>query len=182
MALPCPAHVLPWLAFVSRLVRFVALKRHRSVSDWHMRGETPPRSNCSKNIVFCSASLCPVGCGSPFSPGSGVFDPLRSRTLLAHQAPTRRPTRRNSTATLSHQSTVTNRSRHLSDVSSSSEHAGLFRPRLGSFTSLHQRASANVLLQLIVPRYMTAWLASSNEACRPSERVTSTWDSWSFAA
>lgn len=90
----------------------------------------------------------------PFSPGSGVFDPLRSRTLLVHQSPDPAADSSQLNCHPPHQSTITNRSRHLSDVSSSSEHAGLFRPRLGSFTSLHQRAS--VLLQLIVPRYMTS--------------------------
>lgn len=146
-----------------------------------LRGETPPEATARKGCVF--VCLCPVGCGSPFSPGSGVLDPLRSRTLLlikprpggqllAIQLPP-------ATVPIT-QPTITNRSRHLSDVSSSSEHAGLSHPRLGSFCL--PPPTCQRVLQLLVPRYMTACLTSSNEACRPLERVTSTWDSWLFAA
>lgn len=94
-------HVLPWLAFVSRLVRFVALKRHRSVSDWHTWGDST-RSNCSKKDVFCSECLSLPG-GLWISlflrdPGSSTLSVLEHSLLI--KAPIRRPTPRNSTASL----------------------------------------------------------------------------------
>ena len=135
MALPCPAICLALVCLVSRLVRFVALKRHRSVSDWQSVGRLHQKQ-LLQNDVFCLS--CLAGYGSPFSPEPGVFGPLCSRTLLCSFKPGPAADSLSVHLPHTHPSFIKthHRSRHLRDVSSSSEHAGLSRPRLGTFHTL----------------------------------------------
>lgn len=132
MALPCPAVSCPGLLCLA--TRSICGIETAPISvRLALRGETPPAAT-ARGVCFLP-SLCVCAWWAvdlPFSPGSGVLDPLRSRTLLAHQAPTRPPTPliqlppAHQSVNQASQPTIANRSRHLSDVSSSSEHAGLF--------------------------------------------------------
>lgn len=175
---PVPA-CLALACLVSGLVRFVALKRHRSVSDWHYMGRLHQKQN-ARNGCFLSLSLsislfARWAVDLPFlrDPGCSTLSVLEHSLLIKPRRGGRLLATRCPPTPSINQSIIANRSRHLSDVSSSSEHAGPSRPRLGSSRlppPTCQRVAA-------APRP-----ALSNEACRPSERVTSTWDSWLFAA
>lgn len=173
---PC----LALACLVSRLVRFVVLKRHRSVSDWHCVGRLHQKQLFEKDVFLSVFARWAVDLPFLRDPGCSTLSVLEHS--FAHQAPTRRPTSRNSTAT--YPPTHHPLDRHQS-IAAPERRFQFIRPyralsRLGSFCL--PPPTCQRVLQLLVPRYMTACLTSSNKACRPLERVTSTWDSWLFAA